>query len=1020
MIKHMLQKGIKNMDKMLLIFILIASTLCIRNEMQYQEIPIIINIVMLGYLIIRQIKKKPISLIETKLDLFITLLVLSTVICFLTNTYISLHATVNTILSYCNLFWIYILTKEMGRNNQKYKEILIDIMIILTVLLIFLGIENLTTNKIFEFLGINYIINGEGRLVSLFGNPNTLAVLIIFSYFLSIHKCINKTSVIQKVMYSTINTILIIGFILTYSKLMFLIFPVMLLFYMFGVKDKQSNIYIIQNICISFVIAIIYVSVFQQLVVEENYIAILVFSIFSLILSVLFHPLNAKTTKYLEKIKIKTIIGFGILLFIMLGIWVKIELQRSKEFVVFHENSSIDYQAKKLKNIQPNQKYIFCFDMYTKMDLVKEEDAQDLFAINIIQRDSKNKEITAQEEKFGRFSGMKEIEVQTKENTSEIKIEFTSKYQYMMKQWTIYSFTINGKEKILEYKNLPTKLVEKIQDINIHYKTAQERFMFIKDGLKLISQNFLTGIGGEGWQYKYREVQEYDYDTNDPHSYFIQVWLEFGIFGVISLCGIMYLVIRQKNDTNRGIKFAILTLLFHSMLDSDMYFFTMKLILFLSLGMLVETKENVLITEKFLKNKVIHGMLIIICMIIILLYSKPKIYQKNLKVEEIEAAQIGLKVDSDTYKRLNEEMVVACDEVLKYEKDSFKQMDYEVKKIQAYIVSGQKDVEPMVQQFYEKIVDFHNLCDYDTKKIIAKSNAINKVINLLQNQENPQLYKWIMKLCEKNREEWEVTKEKLEKAIQTNYKETEKEADFIRFVDNYKNTLQIYDKYYFGIAVQNTTDLDIKQYLTRDSKMQIDNTEDIIIYHTHTTEGYGIETKEAKTLDANYNVLKIGKTLKESLEEKGFHVMHLQDYHDIEGIEGAYNRSFATLERELRKQSEKVDIVFDIHRDAFETGNEEKNCIEIDGKKVAKLRFVIAIGHQNWEENLKWAIALQKKADERYPGLFKPLLIYDHTYNQSATKYATLIEVGNQKNTVEEAERSMIYFSNIIDNVIQK
>ncbi len=60
-----------------------------------------------------------------------------------------------------------------------------------------------------------------------------------------------------------------------------------------------------------------------------------------------------------------------------------------------------------------------------------------------------------------------------------------------------------------------------------------------------------------------REVQEYDYDTKRYHSYFIQVWLEFGIFGVISLCGIMYLVIRQKkNDTNRGIKFAILTLLF--------------------------------------------------------------------------------------------------------------------------------------------------------------------------------------------------------------------------------------------------------------------------------------------------------------------------------------------------------------------------------------------------------------------------------------------------------------------------
>ena len=42
---------------------------------------------------------------------------------------------------------------------------------------------------------------------------------------------------------------------------------------------------------------------------------------------------------------------------------------------------------------------------------------------------------------------------------------------------------VNDKAIPLEYKHLPTKLVEKISNINIKYKTVEERFQFIKDGL---------------------------------------------------------------------------------------------------------------------------------------------------------------------------------------------------------------------------------------------------------------------------------------------------------------------------------------------------------------------------------------------------------------------------------------------------------------------------------------------------------------------------------------------------------
>ena len=47
------------------------------------------------------------------------------------------------------------------------------------------------------------------------------------------------------------------------------------------------------------------------------------------------------------------------------------------------------------------------------------------------------------------------------------------------------------------------------------------------------------------------------------------------------------------------------------------------------------------------------------------------------------------------------------------------------------------------------------------------------------------------------------------------------------------------------------------------------------------------------------------------------------------------------------------------------------------------------------------------------------MYIYDNNYNQSLSKYATLIEVGNDKNTIEEAELSVEYLAEIIAKVIE-
>ena len=133
---------------------------------------------------------------------------------------------------------------------------------------------------------------------------------------------------------------------------------------------------------------------------------------------------------------------------------------------------------------------------------------------------------------------------------------------------------------------------------------------------------------------------------------------------------------------------------------------------------------------------------------------------------------------------------------------------------------------------------------------------------------------------------------------------------------------------------------------------------------------------------------------------------------------GAYNNSYEEVKNYLNKQSEKIDIVFDIHRDSYAGNENDINLVKIDSNDAARLRFVIAIGHENWENNLKWAIKIQKKANELYPGLFKPMYIYTEKYNQDISKYATLIEVGNDNNTIEEAENSMTYLSNVLEKCI--
>ena len=120
----------------------------------------------------------------------------------------------------------------------------------------------------------------------------------------------------------------------------------------------------------------------------------------------------------------------------------------------------------------------------------------------------------------------------------------------------------------------------------------------------------------------------------------------------------------------------------------------------------------------------------------------------------------------------------------------------------------------------------------------------------------------------------------------------------------------------------------------------------------------------------------------------------------------------------ILKKNENYDIVLDLHRDAI-GDNTYAPTVKIGDEYAAQLMFVIGSNggvdeHKNWQENLKFAVKVQEKANELYPGLFKPIILRNSDYNQFVSKAASIIEVGATGNTLEQCLVSMKYLSKVI------
>lgn len=204
----------------------------------------------------------------------------------------------------------------------------------------------------------------------------------------------------------------------------------------------------------------------------------------------------------------------------------------------------------------------------------------------------------------------------------------------------------------------------------------------------------------------------------------------------------------------------------------------------------------------------------------------------------------------------------------------------------------------------------------------------------------------------------------------------------------------------------------------------------ILIMHTHGTEAYTpdgtdlyVPSDSSRTLDNQYNVVRVGNEIKAVFESMGLSVLHDKTPYDYPAYKGSYARSGEGIKKYL-EQYPSIKIVLDIHRDALigTDGTVYKTMTTMDGAPVAQVGMVMGSpqkgDHPNWHQNLTLAMKVQKSMNTLYPTLARPISINSAVYNQNLTTGSLLVEVGSHGNTLQEAIAAGRLFARAAGQVI--
>lgn len=195
---------------------------------------------------------------------------------------------------------------------------------------------------------------------------------------------------------------------------------------------------------------------------------------------------------------------------------------------------------------------------------------------------------------------------------------------------------------------------------------------------------------------------------------------------------------------------------------------------------------------------------------------------------------------------------------------------------------------------------------------------------------------------------------------------------------------------------------------------------EVAIYHTHNAETYIPLDNQSKVQGKNGGITLVGEEIIKTLATNGVRGVQDLTIHDHPNFPRSYIESKKTASRLLNEYPE-LKVLIDLHRDA---GIPKKQTTTVNGQESALIMFVIGNGqgipNPHWQENLAFARKVANRLEEKYPGIVKGVRIKNGCYNQNLSPKAILVEIGSDKNTLEEAMVAGRCLGEVLAEIIQE
>lgn len=155
----------------------------------------------------------------------------------------------------------------------------------------------------------------------------------------------------------------------------------------------------------------------------------------------------------------------------------------------------------------------------------------------------------------------------------------------------------------------PGSPIMRITKIDLSSVGAVARFVFYEDAWKSFQTSPLIGRGADAWEYLYRSIQTYYYNTKLVHSNLFQLLVEVGLLGTLAYYALFVLVglknikafYSEEHRLEMAVLLALLAIQLHALIDFDLSMPAITLFVFALLGLLAGEYGEGKIKLKFLQ-----------------------------------------------------------------------------------------------------------------------------------------------------------------------------------------------------------------------------------------------------------------------------------------------------------------------------------------------------------------------------------------------------------------------------------